>query len=289
MRIRKAVIPAAGFGTRFLPITKALPKEMLPIVDKPAIQYIVEEAVNSGIDDILIITGRGKRAIEDHFDESFELNETLRQRGKLDLLKELERIESLADIHYIRQGEPLGLGHAVLKAKKHMNGEPFVVMLGDDIVKSKVPCTKNLIEQAIKVNSSVIAVEQIPRKLLNRYGVIKPKQVSGDNNLFLVEDVVEKPKIEEAPSDLAVLGRFVLMPEIFDYLKKTKPGKNNEIQLTDALRAMNKDKQIYAYKIRGKWLTVGDPVNYLKTLLEFSLEREELRREIKDFLERKVF
>ena len=289
MKIRKAVIPAAGLGTRFLPVTKALPKEMLPIVDKPAIQYIIEEAVNSGIDDIIIITGKGKRAIEDHFDRSFELNERLKQKGKLNLLKELERIESLADIHYIRQKEPLGLGHAILKARKHMNGEPFVVMLGDDIVKSKVPCTKNLINQAIKLNSSVIAVQQIPKELLNKYGVIKAKKVNNDNALFLVEDLVEKPKIGEAPSDLAVLGRYVLMPEIFDYLEKTKPGKNNEIQLTDALRAMNKDKQIFAHKINGEWLTVGDPLNYLKTVLEFSLERPDLLAEFKKFLKDKGF
>ena len=289
MRIRKAVIPAAGLGTRFLPVTKALPKEMLPIVDKPAIQYIIEEAVNSGIDDILIITGRGKRAIEDHFDKAFELEHLLRQKGKLNLLKELERIDNLADIHYIRQKEALGLGHAILKAKKHMNGEPFVVMLGDDIVKSKVPCTKDLIQQATKLNSSVIAVEQIPREKVNRYGVIKAKKIDGQDNLFLIEDLVEKPSIEEAPSNLAVLGRYVLTPEIFDYLEKTKPGKNNEIQLTDALKAMNKDKQIYARKIKGKWLTVGDPINYLRTTLEFSLERGDLMSEFKKFLKEKGF
>ncbi len=289
MRVRKAVIPAAGLGTRFLPVTKALPKEMLPIVDKPAIQYIIEEAVNSGINDILIITGRGKRAIEDHFDKAFELEHILKQKGKLNLLKELERIENLADIHYIRQKEALGLGHAILKAKKHMNGEPFVVMLGDDIVKSKIPCTKELIEHSVKLNSSVIAVEQIPKEKVNRYGVIKAKKINGQDDLFLVEDLVEKPSIKEAPSNLAVLGRYVLTPEIFDYLEKTKPGKNNEIQLTDALRAMNKDKQIYAHKIKGRWLTVGDPVNYLRTILEFSFERPDLLSEFKKFLKDKGF
>ena len=281
MKIRKAVIPAAGFGTRFLPATKAMPKEMLPIIDKPAIQYIVEEAVNSGIEEILIITGRGKIEIEDYFDKSFEVEEVLKRKGKLDLLNMLEKIDNLADIHYLRQKEMLGLGHAVLKAKSFVGDEPFVVLLGDDLVRSKTPCTKDLINSAEKLQSSVIAVEEIPMEKVSSYGVVDADPV-GDR-LYKIKDLVEKPKVEEAPSNLAILGRYVLMPEIFSYLEKTKPGRNNEIQLTDALRAMNKEHSMYAKRINGKWLTVGNKVEYFKTLLEFAKDSPDLMQVLKDF------
>ncbi len=281
MRIRKAVIPAAGFGTRFLPATKAMPKEMLPIIDKPAIQFIVEEAVKSGIDDILIITGRGKFEIEDYFDRAFEVEEVLRRKGKLDMLKKLEEIDNLADIHYLRQKDMLGLGHAILKAKSFVGDEPFVVLLGDDLVKASVPCTKDLIHHAEKLGSSVIAVEEIPMEKVHSYGVVDAEEVS--NGLFKIKDLVEKPSVEEAPSNLAILGRYVLMPEVFEYLENTKPGRNSEIQLTDALRAMNKEHDIYAKKINGKWLTVGNKVEYFRTLLEFARDDPELLKVLKEF------
>ena len=281
MRIKKAVIPAAGFGTRFLPATKAMPKEMLPIIDKPAIQYIVEEAINSGIEDILIITGRNKFEIEDYFDKSFEVEEVLKRKGKVDLLMTLERIDNLADIYYLRQKEMLGLGHAVLKAKSFVGDEPFVVLLGDDIVKSKVPCTKDLISTASKLNSSVIAVDKIPMEKVSSYGVVDGKEV--DEGIYKINGLVEKPPVEEAPSNLAILGRYVLMPEIFDYLEKTKPGRNNEIQLTDALKAMNKDFPMHAKVINGKWLTVGNKVEYLRTLLEFAKDNPDLKQVIDEF------
>ncbi len=281
MRIKKAVIPAAGFGTRFLPATKAMPKEMLPIIDKPAIQYIVEEAINSGIEDILIITGRNKFEIEDYFDKSFEVEEVLRKKGKVDLLMTLEKIDNLADIYYLRQKEMLGLGHAVLKAKSFVGDEPFVVLLGDDIVKSKVPCTKDLISAASRLSSSVIAVDKIPIEKVSSYGVVDGEEV--DEGVYKINDLVEKPPVEEAPSNLAILGRYVLMPEIFDYLEKTEPGRNNEIQLTDALRAMNKDFPMHAKVINGRWLTVGNKVEYLRTLLEFAKDSPELRQVIDEF------
>jgi len=287
MKITKVVIAAAGLGTRFLPATKAMPKEMIPIIDKPAIQYIIEEAVASGLTDILIITGRNKRAIEDHFDKSVELENLLRKKGKLEVLKELEHIENLADIHYIRQKEPLGFGHAILKAKKHINGEPFAVMTGDDIVKSKQPCIKSLVDKALKLKSSIIAVSEVPKEQVSSYGVVKLGG-SVDDNTFLVQDLVEKPPIDKAPSNLAILGRYVLMPEIFDYLEKTPPGKNNEIQLTDALRLMRQDKEIFAHKISGKWLTVGDPLNHLKAVIEFAMDREDFSKNFFDILKQKL-
>jgi UTP--glucose-1-phosphate uridylyltransferase len=288
MEITKAVIPAAGLGTRFLPATKALPKEMLPIIDTPAIQYIIEEAVSAGLTDILIITGRGKRAIEDHFDKCFELNQMLKDKGKTNILKQLEMIENLADIHYIRQKETLGLGHAVSIAERHINGEPFAVLLGDDIVKSNNPCIKSLVNEAKKLKASIIGVEQIPIEKISSYGVIKPKKFVSERTV-LVEDLVEKPKVEEAPSNYAILGRFLLYPEIFDYIKRTTPGKNNEIQLTDALRLMRKDREIYAHKIDGKWLTVGTPIEYLKTTLEFAFENSEIKKELIEFLKEKLY
>lgn len=278
--VKKAVIPAAGLGTRFLPITKAMPKEMLPIVDKPAIQYIVEEAVASGITDILIITGRGKRAIEDHFDRNTELNELLRAKGKNAELNELEKIEDMADIHYVRQKEALGLGHAVLCAEKHIGDEPFAVMLGDDLVMGKEPCLKRLIEIYSKHNAGVVAVEALPMELVSKYGIVKGKNYL---DTFLVEGVVEKPSQEKAPSNLAILGRYVLKPGIFGILKQTPYGKGNELQLTDALNSLCRQEKFLAHKIEGKWYTVGDKLEYLKTILAFASQRKDLGSEFRDY------
>ncbi|MEM7819778.1 MAG: UTP--glucose-1-phosphate uridylyltransferase GalU [Candidatus Aenigmatarchaeota archaeon] len=278
----KAVIPAAGLGTRFLPATKAQPKEMLPIVDKPAIQYVVEEAVSSGIDDIIIITGRGKRSIEDHFDKSPELENMLKNsniKKKLDEIKEL--LENV-DIHYIRQQEPLGLGHAIYCAKKHINNEPFAVLLGDDILESEIPVTKQLIELNKKYNSSVIAVEEVPKNKISFYGIIKYEKI--EDSVFLISDLIEKPKIEEAPSNFGIIGRYVLMPEIFDCIEKTKPGINNEIQLTDALKLLKNLQKIYAYKFNGKRFDIGNKEDYIKTVIYFSLKHSEIRNEIINYV-----
>ncbi|MGB4362984.1 MAG: UTP--glucose-1-phosphate uridylyltransferase GalU, partial [Methanothermobacter tenebrarum] len=239
----KAVIPAAGLGTRFLPVTKAQPKEMLPVYDKPTIQYVVEEAVASGIDDILIVTGKGKRSIEDHFDRSFELEYFLKKNGKRDFLKEVEAISELADIYYVRQKEQRGLGDAIYCAKKHIDGEDaFTVLLGDTITSSKIPCIRKLIDIYNEYGSSVIAVEEVPMEKVERYGVINPKPIT--RNLYLVEDLVEKPPADEAPSNLAIIGRYLLESEIFDHIKDTPPGVGGEIQLTDAMRRLDR---IYGY------------------------------------------
>jgi len=281
MKVRKAVIPAAGLGTRFLPATKALPKEMIPIVDKPAIQYIVEEIVNSGIEDILIITGRGKRAIEDHFDKSFELNTTLKEQDRLSLLETLENIEKLADIHYLRQKEALGTGHAILKAKDHIGDEPFAVLFGDDLVRSQVPCIKQLINLYEKYNSSIVAVQEIPPEKVSNYGVIQGKMI---NDVYLVEGMVEKPEPGKAPSNLALLGRYIFEPGIFEALEKTPPAPNGELQLTDAIKGLIKSKAIYAHRIQGKWFTVGDRLEYLKTMVAFALERADIGPEFETYL-----
>lgn len=271
----KAVIPAAGLGTRFLPATKAQPKEMLPLVDKPAIQFVIEEAVASGIDDILIITGRGKRAIEDHFDKSFELEEILEKKKKYELLKQVQRITDLADIHYIRQRDALGLGHAISFAKKHVGDEPFAVLLGDDIVFSKTPCTKQLIKMYQKYKSPIIAVEKVEKHMIEQYGIIDGKPV--DDNLYEIMDLVEKPTPDEAPSNLGITGRYILTPEIFDAIEKTKPGKGGEIQLTDALRILSERQNLYAYNFHGKRYDLGNKCNYLKASIEYALRRSEFR------------
>ncbi|RCV64757.1 UTP--glucose-1-phosphate uridylyltransferase [Methanophagales archaeon] len=289
-KIKKAVIPAAGLGTRFLPITKNSPKEMLPLVDKPAIQYVVEEAVASGIDDLIIITGRGKRAIEDHFDKAFELEWVLKAKNDSAALEEIERISRLADIHYIRQKEPLGLGHAILCAKKHIGDDAFAVLLGDDIVFSDVPCTKQLIGQYEKSKASIIAVEHVPPDRIESYGVVKYSGAgTGDEHMYRVDDLVEKPKREEAPSDLGILGRYILTPEIFDCLEQTKPGVGDEIQLTDALRLLNNEQEIYAYEFYGKRYDLGNKLEWLKTTFDVALSRadfkEELLRHIKKAIE----
>ena len=289
--IKKAVIPAAGLGTRFLPMTKNSPKEMLPLVDKPAIQYVVEEAVASGIDDILIITGRGKRTIEDHFDKAFELEWVLKNKNNSKALEEIERISRLADIHYIRQKEPLGLGHAVLCAKKHIGDEAFAVLLGDDIVFADVPCTKQLIEQYEKQRASIIAVEHVPLDRIESYGVVKISDAkTEDEHLYKIWDLVEKPRREEAPSDLGILGRYILTPEIFDCIEKTKPGVGNEIQLTDALGILSKNKEeaVYAYEFYGRRYDLGNKMEWLKTTFDVALSREEFRGELLAYIKKKI-
>lgn len=282
MKVRKAVIPAAGLGTRFLPATKSLPKEMIPIVDKPAIQYIIEEIVGSGIRDILIITGRGKRAIEDHFDKSFELNEVLKEKGDHASLETLEEIEEMADIHYLRQKEALGTGHAILKAKYHIANEPFAILYGDDLVISDIPCIKQLIDLYEKYNCSIMAVQEVPPEKVSSYGIVEGTKVNGE--VYLVNKLVEKPDPKDAPSNLAFLGRCVLDPAIFDILENTKPAKNREIQLTDAIQELAKTKAVYARKIVGKWHTVGDPLSHLKTTIEFALERPKVGTELRNYL-----
>lgn len=288
--IRKAVIPAAGLGTRFLPATKSMPKEMLPVVDKPVIQYVVEEAISSGIVDILIITGRGKRAIEDYFDSSPELETHLFQNKKYELLRELKDISSLVDIHYIRQKEPKGLGDAVLKAEKHVGDEPFAVLLGDDIIKGGIPCIKQLMDvyQKYECSGSVIAVEEVKNKNVSKYGMIKGTKI--EESVYRIEDIIEKPSLEETPSNIGTVGRYILMPEIFDCIKETPLGKGNEIQLTDAIRMLIKKekKDVYAYKFRGKRYDAGTKQGYVKAIIDFALEREDIRGEIEKYLRKIV-
>jgi len=284
-KIRKAIIPAAGLGTRFLPATKAMPKEMLPIVDKPTIQYIVEEAIASGIEDIIIVTGKGKRAIEDHFDHAFELEANLIEKKKYDLLEKV-RFSSDIDIHYIRQKQPLGLGHAVWCARKFIGDEPFAVLLGDDIVQSEVPCLKQLINQYEKTYSSVIAVMEVPDDEIHRYGVIDP--VSTDSPLMQVKKFMEKPSKNEAPSNLAIIGRYILTPEIFSFLEQMKMGKGGEIQLTDAIEELNTIQRVFAYRFEGKRYDVGNPLGFIETTIDFALQRKDLGEEVKRFIIKKA-
>ncbi len=280
-RVRKAVIPAAGFGTRFLPITKAQPKEMLPIVDKPVIQFVVEEAVNAGIDDILIVTGRGKRAIEDHFDRNVELEQLLKGKEDFDALEQLEKLHSMADIHYIRQKDALGLGHAVLCAEKHVGDEPFVVMLGDTIVKAN-SCTKPLVDLYGKYGKSIVAVEEVPKEMVPQYGIVAGTPV--EDGVLKISKMVEKPRIEDAPSNLAIFGRYLLTPGIFDALKGTKPGKGGEIQLTDGIDALRKKEDVYAYKITEKRYDIGKRMQYFKAFVEFALERPDIGKDVRQYL-----
>lgn len=273
-KIRKAVIPAAGLGTRFLPATKAQPKEMLPIVDKPAIQFIIEEAIQSGIEEILIITGRNKRAIEDHFDRAVELELTLKDQGKYDLLGLVQEISDVT-IHYVRQKEAKGLGHAVLCAKQFVGNEPFAVLLGDDIVDASVPCLKQLIDVYEDYGGSVLGVQEVPRDKVSSYGIVQPSRVK--DNLWKAIDLVEKPSVEEAPSQLAVLGRYIIEPEIFELLETTEPGRGGEIQLTDALRQLAVIKSVYAYNFEGRRYDIGDKQGYLEATIEYALKRPELR------------
>ncbi|MCT2535292.1 UTP--glucose-1-phosphate uridylyltransferase GalU [Aquibacillus koreensis] len=281
--VKKAIIPAAGLGTRFLPATKAMPKEMLPIVDKPTIQYIVEEAIASGIEDIIIVTGKGKRAIEDHFDNSFELEDSLIKKEKFDLLDKV-RESSNVDIHYIRQKEPRGLGHAVWSARKFIGNEAFAVLLGDDIVRSQVPCLKQLINQYDEKQSSIIGVQTVPDNETHRYGIIKPN--TNEGRLFKVDQLVEKPPIGEAPSNLAIMGRYVLTPEIFELLGTQENGAGNEVQLTDAIERLNKLQPVYAYDFEGRRFDVGEKLGFIQTTIEMALERGDLKEDLYLFMEK---
>lgn len=280
----KVVIPAAGLGTRFLPATKAQPKEMLPVVDKPTIQYVVEEAVASGITDIIIITGRGKRAIEDHFDKSYELEHKLRETGNTEGLEEIRRVASMADIFYIRQKEQLGLGHAILCAKKHVGREPFAVMLGDDIVVNDKPCMAQLLNVHAEKGASVVGVESVPDSKISRYGVIAGEEE--DKDVYKISDLVEKPSPEEAPSDLAIIGRYVFEPQIFDYLERIGPGKDGEYQLTDAMRMLCSERKLYGLRFTGRRFDIGSKADWIRATVELSLERDDLSEELRPTLER---
>lgn len=286
MRVKKAIIPAAGLGVRFLPATKAQPKEMLPIVDKPTIQYIVEEAVASGIEDILIITGRNKRPIEDHFDKSVELELQLKRKNKNGLLELVQDISEMVDIHYIRQKEPLGLGHAVYCARKFIGSEPFAVLLGDDVVYGEPPCLKQMLEVFADVKGSVVAVKEVPEEDVSKYGILDADLVKPD--VYRVSDLVEKPDPETAPSRLAVMGRYIITPRIFDILEKTEPGAGGEIQLTDGLRVLAREEPIYGYIFKGRRYDVGDKLGYLKATVEFALRREDLAGKFREYLKRVV-
>lgn len=289
MKVRKAIIPAAGLGTRFLPATKAQPKEMLPIVDKPTIQYIIEEAVASGIEDIIIVSGRGKRAIEDHFDKSYELEETLAKKGKQKMLDMVQEISSLANIHYIRQKEPKGLGHAINCASRFIGNEPFAVLLGDDIVRSEVPCTKQLMDAFEESERSVVGVQQVPQEDTSKYGIIAPTSETNEGDkLISVSSLVEKPKAEEAPSRYAIMGRYILTPEIFSILDELPPGAGGEIQLTDALKVLNETQPIHAYNFDGQRYDVGDKFGFIKASIDFALERDDLRNQVMDYLKEVV-
>ncbi|MDM5214073.1 UTP--glucose-1-phosphate uridylyltransferase GalU [Peribacillus sp. NJ4] len=280
--IKKAVIPAAGLGTRFLPATKAQPKEMLPIVDKPTIQYIIEEAVQSGITDIIIVTGKNKRAIEDHFDKSIELEMLLQKKGQNDLLKTVENISNMVDIHYVRQKEPLGLGHAVLCAKTFIGDEPFAVLLGDDIVDSRVPALKQLMERYNKVQASIIGCKEVLPADVSKYGIVNFQEQYED--LFLVKNLVEKPKVEEAPSTQAIIGRYILTPAIFEILETVQPDPKGEIQLTEALDLLLEKEPLYSYIIEGHRYDVGDKFGFLQASIDFAMKRPELRDQLITYL-----
>ncbi|WP_330166209.1 UTP--glucose-1-phosphate uridylyltransferase GalU [Dellaglioa carnosa] len=282
MKVRKAIIPAAGLGTRFLPATKAMAKEMLPIVDKPTIQYIVEEARAAGIEDILIVTGKGKRPIEDHFDSVPELEANLAAKGKTELLKIVEETTDI-NLFFIRQSHPRGLGDAVLMAKDFVGDEPFVVMLGDDIMQDKVPLTKQLMNRYDETHASTLAVKEVPHKEVSKYGVIAPKsEVS--KGLFDVEKFVEKPAVDDAPSDLAIIGRYLLTPEIFGMLETQEPGEGNEIQLTDAIDRLNKVQRVFAHEFKGDRYDVGNKFGYLKTSIDFGLKHPEVKDELREYI-----
>ncbi|KXG76294.1 UTP--glucose-1-phosphate uridylyltransferase GalU [Thermotalea metallivorans] len=282
MKVRKAIIPAAGLGTRFLPATKAQPKEMLPIVDKPTIQYIIEEAIASGIEDILIITGRNKRAIEDHFDRSIELELELEQKNKKELLAQVQSISNMVNIHYVRQKEPKGLGHAINCAKSFISKEPFAVLLGDDIVDASTPCLKQLMDIYNEYKTTVLGVQTVRKEDVSRYGIVSGKHI--EDGVYKVKNLVEKPAVDQAPSNIAILGRYIITPEIFDILENLKPGTGGEIQLTDALKALSKQQAMYAYHFEGKRYDVGDKLGFLQATVEFALKREEIRDAFKEYL-----
>lgn len=284
--VKKAVIPAAGLGTRFLPATKAQPKEMLPIVDKPTIQYIVEEAVASGIEEIIVITSSTKRSIEDHFDKSYELEDTLEKKGKKELLKLVKGISNMVNIHYIRQKEPLGLGHAVLCAKSFIGDEPFAVLLGDDIVYAgeNEPALKQLINTYNETGASVVGVQTVAKSEVDKYGIVAPQDLKLNDKVYKVSDLVEKPAIDKAPSQLAILGRYILTPEIFEYLETQERGAGNEIQLTDAIKRLNKRQAVYACDFAGRRYDVGDKFGFITAQIDFALKNEEISEKVKAYI-----
>ncbi|CAG7630388.1 UTP--glucose-1-phosphate uridylyltransferase [Paenibacillus solanacearum] len=282
MKVRKAIIPAAGLGTRFLPATKAMPKEMLPIIDKPTIQFIVEEAVESGIEDIIIVTGKGKRAIEDHFDAAFELEYHLLQKGKLELHEKVQRPSQMIDIHYIRQKEPKGLGHAVWCARKFIKDEPFAVLLGDTFLDANPPCLKQMIDYYDRYKTSIIGVQPVERSQVSSYGVVDARRLQ--ERLYVIDRLVEKPKPQEAPSNLAMIGRYILTPAIFDILEYQEAGVGKEIQLTDAIATLNLQEAVYACEVSGTWHDVGDHLGYIKAMLSIALHREDLREPVIRYL-----
>jgi len=284
--IKKAIIPAAGLGTRFLPATKAQAKEMLPIVDKPTLQYIIEEAIASGIEEILIVTGRNKKCIEDHFDRSVELELELEKKGKSAMLEMVQDISNMVNIHYIRQKEPKGLGHAVHCAKSFIGNEPFAVLLGDDIVDAKTPCLKQMINAYDEYKTSILGVQEVDKDKVNKYGILDVKYIEG--RVYKVKDMVEKPAIEEAPSNIAILGRYIITPAIFDILENQEPGKGGEIQLTDALQTLATKEAIYAYNFEGRRYDVGDKLGFLEATVDFALKRPELRDDFVEFLKSKA-
>ena len=285
-RIRKAVFPAAGLGTRFLPATKAQPKEMLPLVDKPIIQYVIEEAVASGVDNIVMVTGRGKSAIEDHFDVSYELESILQQRGKKDLLRQVRNISDLIKLIYVRQKEALGLGHAILMTREVVGNEPFAVMLGDDIIDAEVPCLRQMIEVYEKYGQSVVAIQEVEGAAISSYGVIAGRPVDGnDGRLWEISDLVEKPPVEKAPSNLAIIGRYILTPEVYAAIDSTTPGSGGEIQLTDGLKNLLAGGQkIYGWRFHGRRHDAGDKLGFLKATVEFALKREDLGAPFREYL-----
>lgn len=288
MKIRKAIIPAAGLGTRFLPATKAQAKEMLPIVDKPTIQYIVEEAIASGIEEILIITGRGKRAIEHHFTKSYQLEDALLKKQKMDILEDIQKLSSMINIYYLYQKEPNGLGDAVLCARNFVGNEPFAVLLGDDIVMSETPCLKQLIDAFEYSNSSVVAVQKVAKKEVSKYGIIKTNGTIQASKMHMVDSLVEKPKPKEAPSQYAIMGRYVLRPEIFDVLEETPIGAGDELQLTDALNQLVKRQAVFAYEFAGRRYDIGDKLGFIRATIDFALQREDLRDDVLDFLKSRL-
>nr|WP_281185606.1 UTP--glucose-1-phosphate uridylyltransferase GalU [Staphylococcus schleiferi] len=283
MTVKKAIIPAAGLGTRFLPATKAMPKEMLPILDKPTIQYIVEEAVRAGIEDIIIVTGKHKRAIEDHFDHQVELENNLAEKGKDALLEKVRHSTNLSNMFYVRQKEQKGLGHAIWTAKQFIGNEPFAVLLGDDIVESDTPAIQQLIEEYDRTGKSVIGVQEVPEQETHRYGIVDPK--SKDNRLYEVTKFVEKPAPGTAPSNLAIMGRYVLTPDIFDYLENQEKGAGGEIQLTDAIERLNQSEQVFAYDFEGERFDVGEKIGFVKTTIQYALKDEEMSEEIRQFIQ----
>ena len=282
MTVKKAIIPAAGLGTRFLPATKSQPKEMLPIVDKPTLQYIIEEAIESGIEEILIITGRNKKSIEDHFDKSVELELELEQKGKTEMLEMVRNISNMVNIHYIRQKEPKGLGHAIYCAKSFIGNEPFAVLLGDDIVDSNTPCLKQLIGAYNEYKTTILGVQHVAKEDTDKYGILSVKHI--EDRVYKVKDMVEKPSIDKAPSNIAILGRYIINPSIFEILENQAPGKGGEIQLTDALKTLVSQEAIYAYNFEGRRYDVGDKFGFLEATIDFALKRDELRDDLLNYM-----